>query len=253
MAENTKIEWAHHTDNLWWGCSKVHTGCKNCYAEAFSDEYLKNSLWGKQSSRRRIKSAFPDLDKYQKKAKADKTYYRVFCGSMMDIFEESKELENPTEDLLTTGDLRNKLFNKISEGDYNNLVFLFLTKRPENITYHAPADWLSSPPSNVWFGTSISDQDTSDRYVEILSRYKNNNLFLSIEPQIGPIHKIDLTHIRWVIQGGESGRNRRKFNLQWAYDMRDMCRGRVPYFFKQIDGVSPIPDDIKIREIPVMW
>ena len=33
MAENTKIEWCDHTVNLWHGCAKVHTGCKNCYAE----------------------------------------------------------------------------------------------------------------------------------------------------------------------------------------------------------------------------
>ena len=45
MAENSKIEWTDHTVNLWWGCSKVHTGCKNCYAEKLSNRY-GDDVWG---------------------------------------------------------------------------------------------------------------------------------------------------------------------------------------------------------------
>ncbi len=26
MAQDSKIEWTHHTGNLWWGCTKVHEG-----------------------------------------------------------------------------------------------------------------------------------------------------------------------------------------------------------------------------------
>ena len=36
MAQNSKIEWTHHTGNLWWGCTKVHEGCDNCYAETLA-------------------------------------------------------------------------------------------------------------------------------------------------------------------------------------------------------------------------
>jgi protein gp37 len=27
MAENSQIQWTHHTANLWWGCQRVHAGC----------------------------------------------------------------------------------------------------------------------------------------------------------------------------------------------------------------------------------
>lgn len=53
MARNTNIEWCDHTVNLWWGCSKVHTGCKNCYAEALSNRWKEN-VWGEDKKRKRI-------------------------------------------------------------------------------------------------------------------------------------------------------------------------------------------------------
>ena len=61
-----------------------------------------------------------------------------------------------------------------------------------------------------------------------------------------PDHKID-----WVIQGGESGHGKRPFDIAWARAMRDQCKELgVPYFFKQIDKIQEIPEDLKIRQFP---
>jgi protein gp37 len=253
MAENSKIEWCDHTVNLWWGCAKVHTGCKNCYAEYYSDTRYKKNLWSHHAKRLRIKSAFASLDKYQKKAEEQNVLYKIFCGSMMDIFEFPMVLENPTDEFKTTGCLRNKLFIDIEKGKYKNLIFLFLTKRPDAIFRYISTPWFFRFPKNVWFGTSISDQETANVYIEKLAEYKDfqYNLFLSIEPQVGDIWKLDLDHIKWVIQGGESGHKRRPFELQWAYDMKRMCKeAGVPYFFKQIDKIQAIPKDLEVREFP---
>lgn len=38
MGETTEISWTDATFNPWIGCSKVHTGCLNCYAEADMDK-----------------------------------------------------------------------------------------------------------------------------------------------------------------------------------------------------------------------
>lgn len=35
MAENSGIEWTHHTFNPWIGCTKVSAACDHCYAEAW--------------------------------------------------------------------------------------------------------------------------------------------------------------------------------------------------------------------------
>lgn len=251
MATNSKIEWTDHTVNLWWGCSKVHTGCKNCYAEYLSDVRYKKGLWGENAERRMIKSAFSDLDKYQAEAQRTGTRPKVFIGSMMDILEDSKPLQNPTNQFKTTGDLRDQLLMRIYFGQYNDLIFLFLTKRPGNIVQIMPytADFKVSfqmimERRNVWTGISISDQATADEYVPYFSGLRGN-LFLSVEPLVGPIENLhlnyfaeDFTTIRWVIVGGESGTKRRPFELEWAQNIYEMCRtAGVPFFFKQIDKV----------------
>ena len=250
MAENSKIEWTDHTVNLWWGCAKVHTGCKNCYAEHLSDTRYKNDLWGEKAGRKRIKSAFRDLNKYQRQAEQKNTQLKIFVGSMMDIFEDSKLLSNPTDEFQSTNDLRTELFARISSGMYNNLIFLFLTKRPRNVWKMIPDSW-SHGQLNVWFGTSISDNETLKYADQLKASLKFQNLFLSIEPQVGPIDDINLNGIDWVIQGGESGHKKRPFDIEWAYEMKEFCDFyNVPYFFKQIDKVQPIPSELLIREFP---
>jgi len=250
MGENSKISWCDNTANLWWGCSKVHTGCKNCYAERLSKRF-GDDIWGENAQRKRIKSAFPDLDRYQKQAEKQNKKLKIFCGSMMDIFEDNKPLNNPTELFPDTASIRKELFFKIWNCNYDNLIFLFLTKRPQNISEYAPMSWLMKPPENVWFGTSISDQETAFQYVNSLNAYHRNNLFLSIEPQIGPIDHINLDGIDWVIQGGESGPKKRPFKIEWAETMKEICaQQETPYFFKQIDKVKPIPDHLMVREFP---
>jgi protein gp37 len=254
MAENSKIEWTDHTANLWWGCTEVHAGCDNCYARVFSHRYDGgNSLWGAGSKRRAIKSVWNDLAKYQRLAKEAGTMHRVFVGSMMDIFEKSKRLQAHLEHHTVTDSLRQELFTQITWGDgglYPNLMFLFLTKRPSNIAKMVPAGWLDSPPPNVMYGYSAVDK-SSWRNVNDL-RKVNGKRFLSVEPQLEDLGKVDLTGIDWVIQGGESGHGRRPFNLDWARSMRDQCAvANVPYFFKQIDKIQPIPEDLQIRQFPI--
>lgn len=254
MAENSKIEWTDHTVNLWWGCSKVHTGCKNCYAERLSNRY-GDSVWGEKAPRKFIKSSFSDLSKYQKQADSDNKIVKVFIGSMMDIFEKAKPMVDSKRISMlneNTSHLRFHLFYRIHRGDYPNLIFLFLTKRPENINARIFADWKVTPPKNVWIGASISDENTANTMVEYLKNCQwTGNIFLSIEPQIEMINNIDLTGIDWVIQGGESGPQKRPFNIAWAERMKEICiEQKTPFFFKQIDKVQEIPNHLMIKQYP---
>lgn len=228
MAQNSKIEWTDHTANLWHGCTKVHEGCDNCYAEVLSKRW-GNDIWGNDKPRKLVISFFKDLDKYQELAKKNGEVHKVFVGSMMDIFEKPMPLvDNKGIEIvnLNTGQLRGMFFKRISENRYPNLMFLLLTKRPSNINKYIPEEWKSTPPSNVMFGTSPVNQETA------------NKLILQL--------------IDWVIQGGESGHKKRPFNLDWAYYLKQQCeQTKTPYFFKQIDKVQPIPEDLLIREMPV--
>ena len=251
MGLKSKIEWTDHTANLWYGCTKVHEGCDNCYASTLAKRY-GNDVWGNDKPRRAIKSVWDDLKRYQYLAQKSNETHTVFVGSMMDIFEKPMPLidhqKNSIEDK-TTDDLRQQFFSEIIP-ESPNLMFLLLTKRPSNINKYIPESWKSKPPKNVMFGTSPVNQKTFDTLVPQLKEI-NGKRFLSIEPQLGNIDCLDLSGIDWVIQGGESGHKKRPFNTDWARSIRDHCSiNNVPYFFKQIDKIQEIPNDLMIREFP---
>lgn len=69
MALDSKIEWTHHTANLWWGCTNVHEGCDNCYAEAWANRY--GVKWGNDAPRKEVKSVWGNLLGMQAKAATD--------------------------------------------------------------------------------------------------------------------------------------------------------------------------------------
>ncbi len=255
MAQDSQIEWTHHTANLWHGCTKVHEGCDNCYAETLAKRW-GNDIWGNDKPRKEIKSVWADLAKYQKLAKEAGEIHRVFVGSMMDIFEKPMPLiDSKGNEVLncTTGTLRVIFFDQIAKGMYPNLMFLLLTKRPSNINKYIPETWKTFPPLNVMFGTSPVNQETSNKLILQLLEV-NGKRFLSVEPQLDSINIQGFLFnggIDWVIQGGESGHHKRPFNLDWAYYLKQQCEStNVPYFFKQIDKVQQVPADLLDRQFP---
>lgn len=151
---------------------------------------------------------------------------------------------------MTTENLRQIFFHDVVPNS-PNLLFLLLTKRPSNINKYIPERWKENPPKNVMFGTSPVNQSTSYTLINQLIKV-NGNRFLSVEPQLESISLLHwLPKIDWVIQGGESGHRKREFNIEWAYDIQQQCKSEnIPYFFKQIDKVKPIPDDLMIRQFP---
>ncbi|RZJ71100.1 DUF5131 family protein [Flavobacterium sp.] len=264
MAQNSKIEWTHHTLNLWSGCTKVHEGCDNCYAEKLSHRW-GNDVWGNDKPRKLVKSAFAELNRFQKLAAAANETHRVFVGSMMDIFEKPVKMIDSKGDPYivdgihwTTGKMRQIFFSMVEMGKFPNLHFLLLTKRPSNINKYTPESWKENPPANVMFGISLSvEKNVADLFPYFIK--VKGRKFLSIEPQIESIDLAEPTekfgypihHINWIIQGGESGPGKRPFDLKWAYEMKELCEvANVPYFFKQIDKIQQIPDDLMIRQFP---
>lgn len=258
MAENSKIEWTHHTANLWWGCTKVHEGCDNCYAETLSNRW-GNEIWGSSNPRKQIKSWRTNIEKWQKEAAAKNEIHRVFVGSMMDIFEKPMPLidHNGHKLKYQTDRLRNILFDVVIPQS-PNLLFLLLTKRPSNINKYIPVKWKTNPPKNVMFGTSVVNQKTANTAIRQLSMVSGKK-FISCEPMLDKVDLFEnstewqllIDHVDWVILGGESGHKRRPFNPDWARTIRDQCKEeKVAFFMKQWDKVKEIPEDLMIREFP---
>jgi protein gp37 len=262
VGEHTEISWTDHTFNPWHGCFKVSAGCTNCYAETFSKRVGRN-LWGPSSTTPRL--LFGDKHwteplKWNDAAEREDIGKRVFCASMADVFEDHPML--PPE--------RERLWELIDRTPM--LDWQLLTKRPENIAAMVPAEWMAKPPANVWYGTSVEDQDAADERIPKLLGVPAVVRFLSCEPLLGPVdlRMVNLgvrpgalgtfnayldslgatltdemgferrirNRVHWVIAGGESGPKHRPFDPEWARSLRDQCvAAAVPYFFKQVGGL----------------
>lgn len=117
------------------------------------------------------------------------------------------------------------------------LDWQLLTKRPQNIARMLPSDW-SDGYANVWLGTTTEDAERYRMRWPILSRVPADRRFISYEPAIALLGRLDVATARclpdWVICGGESGGHARVINPAWARHVRDQCRALgVPFLHKQ--------------------
>jgi protein gp37 len=216
MGLNSKIEWTETTWNPITGCTKISTGCKNCYAERMA---LRLQAMGNPNYINGFKPTTHEhiLDKplYWKKPQM------VFVNSMSDLFHE----EVPLDFIL-------KVFAVMRDASWH--TFQVLTKRSKRLM---ELDNRINWPSNVWMGVSVE----SEAYKYRISHLRKTHAevkFLSIEPLLGPLGKLDLYDIDWVIVGGESGPKARIMEEAWVIDIRDQCiASGIPFFFKQWGGV----------------
>jgi protein gp37 len=174
----TKIEWAHHTVNYWWGCTKVSPACFFCYAEAMAKIWRQKDVqWGPGGARwLRHGKAGKELFRLAVAAKTAGQRHRVFINSMSDTFEDHPSLT----------EARELLFVDLEEVGHS-LDCLLLTKRPENVLRMVPRGWLTQWPSHVWIGTTVEDQQRADQRIPELLKIPARVRFLSCEPLLGPV------------------------------------------------------------------
>jgi protein gp37 len=187
----------------------------------------------------------------------------IFVSDMSDAMSKSVSFEY----------LEQEVIKVVTSLKGRRHIWLWLTKRPKRMAEFS--GWLAELgyawPPNLWPGTSITDQKTVTRVSDLLQvGDASTGRFLSVEPQSGPVDfGPELRKIDWVIQGGESGPQARRFSLDWARELRDACRAyEVPYFLKQV-GKLPYdltedfhlhdphggdwhewPSDLCVREVP---
>jgi protein gp37 len=215
MAAKSSIEWTEATWNPVTGCTKISSGCKNCYAERMSLRL--------QAMRQRNYANGFEVTLHEQMLELPhkwKSPQLVFVNSMSDLFHENVPLEFIVRVFST--------MNSVPRHRYQ-----ILTKRPKRL---AELDRFLTWAPNIWMGITIESKEYLDR-ISALKRSRALIKFLSIEPLLGPIPKIDLTGIDWVIVGGESGPHARPMQKEWVYDIRDQCRANgIPFFFKQWGG-----------------
>ena len=217
MAEHSKIEWTDATWNPVRGCTKISPGCKHCYAERFAERFrgVKGHPFEQGFDLRLVPGKLGEPLRW-------KSPQRIFVNSMSDLFHDQVPLE-----------YIQGVFRVMNEANWHQ--YQVLTKRAERLeAISAELPWAS----HIWMGVSVENEDYLWR-IDHLRRIKAHVKFLSIEPLLGPIGKIDLCGIDWVIVGGESGPSARPMTAEWAKDIRDQCRkANVAFFFKQWGGVQ---------------
>ena len=215
MSENSNIEWTDATWNPVTGCTKISPGCANCYAETFAERFrgVPNHPY-EQGFDLKIWPNRLALPATWKKSK------RIFVNSMSDLFHK----DVPDEYIVQVFDVMNEV---------NHHQYQVLTKRAERLAALSPRlKW----GKNIWQGVSIENADYVSR-IDCLRETGAAVKFLSVEPLLGPIPRINLEGIDWVIVGGESGYRARPVSEDWIVDLKDQCQAAgVPFFFKQWGG-----------------
>jgi protein gp37 len=221
MSINSTIEWTDATWNPVRGCVKISPGCKYCYAERFAERF--RGVRGHPFERGFDLRLVPEKLTEPLGWKARR---RVFVNSMSDLFQEGVPLEYIAE--------VGRVMQQANWHEYQ-----ILTKRHERMRelLTGPLNWLAMLP-HVWLGVSVEDKAYGLRRIEALRRTPARVRFLSIEPLLEDLGKLDLTAIDWVIVGGESGPGARPMKQDWVMSIFRQCRDSgVPFFFKQWGGL----------------
>ncbi len=217
MASQSKIEWTESTWNPMTGCTKISQGCKNCYAERMAHR-LK--AMGNPSYQKGFELTLHEhlLERPLRWKKPQ----MVFVNSMSDLFHQDVPLE-----------FIHKIFNVMENAHWH--TFQILTKRSSRLLeLNSEIDW----PENIWMGVSVESADYKYR-IDNLRKTNAYIKFLSLEPLLGSLGKLDLTNIDWVIVGGESGPRSRPITKEWVLEIKDQCqKNNTPFFFKQWGGVN---------------
>jgi protein gp37 len=217
MAANSPIEWTDATWNPVTGCTKISPGCKQCYAERLANR-LK--AMGQANYRNGFEVTLqPQMLELPLKWKSPQ---RIFVNSMSDLFHADVPVSYIRD-----------VFEIMRRAHWHQ--YQVLTKRSERLMELSSS--LGWEPQ-IWMGVSVENEDYTMR-VDHLRQTHAHLKFLSIEPLLGPLPKLDLGGIDWVIAGGESGPGARPMDPEWVRNLRDQCvRAGVRFFFKQWGGVN---------------
>ena len=237
MGATSAIQWTDATWNPWYGCQKVSAGCKFCYM------YRDMKRYGRDPNI--VQRAKPATFNAPLKWKEPQL---IFTCSWSDFFIQDADAWRAEARAIIRDTPRH--------------TYQILTKRIELVQ----ESWFE----NVWLGVSVENRAALGR-IDVLRTKSAGLRFLSIEPLLEDLGKLNLLGIDWVILGGESGAlsQARRFDIEWARAIVAQCKSAgVPCFVKQL-GTRPQqegayvkladhkggnseewPADLRVREFP---
>jgi len=220
MSESSHIEWTDATWNPVRGCTKVSPGCKNCYAERFAERFrgVPGHPFEYGFDMRLVPEKLHEPLKWLRPK-------RIFVNSMSDLFHE----DVPSSFIAEVGEV-------MAKATWH--TFQVLTKRASRMREMLFSELGSlASAKHIWWGVSVEDRRYGLPRIEELRRATAGVRFLSIEPLLEDLGRLDLGGIDWVIVGGESGPHARPIRAEWVESILEQCRRqRVAFFFKQWGG-----------------
>jgi protein gp37 len=253
ILQRTAIEWTdfswnpihardRNTGKIGWHCEHASEECRLCYAET-----INKRVGTKLAFTRPNRSAVEVfLDEAWMDARMPPGPAKIFVCDMTDLFAEFVPDEWIAR-IVTTA-LRNPL-----------CTFQVLTKRPERMRAFF-AGYYPKPIRNLWLGTSIGERRQLDRLDLLRATPAVSVRFVSCEPLLEDLGRLQLRGIGWVIVGAESDARKRArpMQLDWVRHIRDQCvAAGIPFFFKQdAERGKKLPtpelDGRQWREFPII-
>jgi protein gp37 len=221
MAQHSEIEWTDATWNPVRGCTKISPGCKHCYAETFAERFrgVKGHPYEQGFDLRLVPEKLAEPLRWR-------TPKMIFVNSMSDLFHD-----------LVPDDYIVAVARVMATAKWH--TYQVLTKRSDRLRQllNSKLSFAAQQP-HIWWGVSVEDKKYGVPRIKDLQQSEAAMRFLSVEPLLEDLGKLDLRDIDWMIVGGESGPGARAMKKDWVLALRDQCKkGRVAFFFKQWGGV----------------
>jgi len=221
MAADSAIEWTDATWNPVRGCTKISPGCKHCYAETFAERFrgVPGHPYEQGFDLRLVPEKLGEPLRWRNPK-------MIFVNSMSDLFHE----EVPDDYIAAVAKVM------VSARWHTYQV---LTKRSQRLKELLNSTLkFAARESHIWWGVSVEDQNYGLPRIGDLLGASVAVRFLSIEPLLEDLGRLNLDGVNWVIVGGESGPGARPMKKEWVLSLRNQCRqAGVPFFFKQWGGV----------------
>jgi protein gp37 len=221
MSEISTIEWTDATWNPVRGCTKISPGCKHCYAEVFAERFrgVPGHPYEQGFDLRLVPEKLAEPLRWQ-------TPKMIFVNSMSDLFHDGV----PDEYIEAVATVMVKA---------RWHTYQILTKRSARMAslLRDRLRFAAAAP-HIWWGVSVENRQHGLPRLRDLQDSPAAVRFLSIEPLLEGLGRINLDGIHWVIVGGESGHGARPLEREWVTSIRDQCNATgIPFFFKQWGGV----------------
>jgi protein gp37 len=279
MGAKTGIEWTDATWPIVQGCDYESPGCTNCYAVPLiwrlahnPNPKISGPLRGLVEERKGKLVWTGKVALREDRLEAPLTWVqarKIFVPSHGDIFHDS-----------VPDAFLDKIFAVMMICPHH--TFQVLTKRPQRMrdyirsntardcALRAGGPW---PLPNVWLGTSVEDQARAESRRQPMAELAAEGwlTWVSYEPALERVEWKGWEFLKWMVIGGESGPNARRFHLTWMALALEWAQERnIAVFDKQVGSyavagpshrrfltedrkggdMAEWPADLRIREFP---